>query len=150
MGFFKDAAELDEYIGGVFREAGDHPESGPKLRADNIVMRVLYTDPEAEMTIAFRDDYQVISWDAQGFRRTCGNVSQGRPSPSALVFKLASALVVAAGNSTSSRAGKWQRVGCSQPVFERLCRDQCPVPFGPYRVSDLSGAFSDRRFERSA
>ncbi len=61
MAFFKDAAELDEYIGGVFRDAGDHPESGPKLRAANIVMRVLYTDPQAEMTIAFRDDYQVIA-----------------------------------------------------------------------------------------
>lgn len=61
MSFFKDAAELDEYIGGVFRDAGDHPESGPKLRAAGIVMRVLYTDPEAEVTIAFRDDYQVIT-----------------------------------------------------------------------------------------
>jgi hypothetical protein len=61
MGFFKDAAELDEYIGGVFRDAGDHPESGQKLRAANIVMRVLYTDPEAEVTIAFRNDYQVIT-----------------------------------------------------------------------------------------
>jgi putative sterol carrier protein len=61
MGFFKDADELDEYIGGVFRDAGGHPESGPKLRAANIVMRVLYTDPSAEVTIAFRDDYQVIT-----------------------------------------------------------------------------------------
>lgn len=61
MGFFKDAEELDEYIGGVFRDAGDHPESGPKLRAANIVMRVLYTDPEAEVTIAFKDDYRVIT-----------------------------------------------------------------------------------------
>ncbi|WP_067855101.1 SCP2 sterol-binding domain-containing protein [Nocardia shimofusensis] len=60
MGFFKDADELDEYIGGVFRDAGDHPESGPKLRAAGIVMRVLYTDPDCEVTIAFRDDYQVF------------------------------------------------------------------------------------------
>jgi putative sterol carrier protein len=61
MGFFNNAGELDEYIGGVFRDAGDHPESGPKLRAANIVMRVVYTDPEAEVTIAFRDDYQVVA-----------------------------------------------------------------------------------------
>ncbi|MBJ7337556.1 hypothetical protein [Mycolicibacterium sp.] len=61
MGFFEDADELDEYIGGVFRDAGDHPESGPKLRAANIVMRVLYTDPSAEVTIVFRDDYRVIT-----------------------------------------------------------------------------------------
>jgi putative sterol carrier protein len=61
MGFFKNADELDEYIGGVFRDAGDHPESGPKLRGANIVMRVIYTDPDAEVTVVFRDDYQVIT-----------------------------------------------------------------------------------------
>lgn len=60
MGFFKDADELDTYIGGVFRDAGDHPESGPKLKGANIVMRVIYTDPDCEMTMVFRDDYQVI------------------------------------------------------------------------------------------
>lgn len=61
MGFFNDADEVDEYIGGVFRDAGNHPESGPKLRAANIVMRVIYTDPDCEVTIAFRPDYQVIA-----------------------------------------------------------------------------------------
>ena len=60
MGFFNDADEVDEYIGGVFRDAGNHPESGPKFRAANIVMRVIYTDPDCEVTIAFRPDYQVI------------------------------------------------------------------------------------------
>ncbi|WP_431235573.1 hypothetical protein ACQ856_03220 [Mycolicibacterium psychrotolerans] len=60
MGFFTDQAELDKYIGGVFRDAGEHPESGPKLKGANIVMRVIYTDPDCEMTMAFRDDYQVI------------------------------------------------------------------------------------------
>lgn len=60
MGFFTDADELDKYVGGVFRDAGDHPESGPKLRAANIVMRVFYTAPDCEVTIAFRDDYQMM------------------------------------------------------------------------------------------
>ena len=32
MGFFTDAAELDTYIGGVFRDAFDHPESVLTLR----------------------------------------------------------------------------------------------------------------------
>ncbi len=59
MGFFKDADELDEYIGGVFRDAGDHPESGPKLRASNIVMRVIYSDPDCQVTAAFREEYSV-------------------------------------------------------------------------------------------
>ena len=61
MGYFKDAEELDTYIGGVFRDAGEHPESGPKLKAANIVMRVLFIAPDCEVTIAFRDDYQVIT-----------------------------------------------------------------------------------------
>ncbi|GAY15586.1 SCP2 sterol-binding domain-containing protein [Mycobacterium sp. shizuoka-1] len=61
MGFFTDAADLDRYIGGVFRDAGEHPESGPKLKAANLVMRVIYTDPDCEMTMVFHDDYRVIS-----------------------------------------------------------------------------------------
>lgn len=60
MGFFEDANELDQYIGGVFRDAAEHPESGPKLKGADIVMRVIYTDPDCEMTMVFRDDYQVI------------------------------------------------------------------------------------------
>ena len=31
--FFKNADEVDEYICGVFRDAGEHPEVGPKVRA---------------------------------------------------------------------------------------------------------------------
>ena len=60
MGFFTDPAELDTYIGGVFRDALDHPESGPKLKGANIIMRVIYTDPDCEMTMVFRPDSKVI------------------------------------------------------------------------------------------
>ncbi|MCV7165340.1 SCP2 sterol-binding domain-containing protein [Mycobacterium stomatepiae] len=61
MSFFTDSSEIDRYIGGVFRDAGDHPQSGPKFRAANIVLRVIYTDPDYELTIALRDDFEVIS-----------------------------------------------------------------------------------------
>ena len=60
MGFFIDPPELDTYIGGVFRDALDHPESGPKLKGANIIMRVIYTDPDCEMTMVFRPDSKVI------------------------------------------------------------------------------------------
>ncbi|BBX58948.1 hypothetical protein TM48_03226 [Mycobacterium shottsii] len=60
MGFFKDCSEIDKYIGGVFRDAGDHPQSGPKFRAANIVMRVVYTNPDCELTVALRDDFRVV------------------------------------------------------------------------------------------
>jgi hypothetical protein len=58
--FFKNADEVDEYICGMFRDAGDHPEIGPKVRAANIVMQLDLTDPDCELTVAFREDYQVI------------------------------------------------------------------------------------------
>ena len=55
MAYFTDAAEVDRYIGGVFRAANDHPESGPRLRAAGIVLKVYYTDPATEMTIVMRE-----------------------------------------------------------------------------------------------
>jgi hypothetical protein len=61
MGYFADANEVDKYIGGVFRLAGDHPEVGPKLKAADIVMRVLYTDPDVEMNVVMRDPVQVTA-----------------------------------------------------------------------------------------
>lgn len=60
MSFFTDSSEIDKYIGGVFREAGEHPQSGPKLRAANMVLRVIYTDPAYQLTVALRDDFQVM------------------------------------------------------------------------------------------
>jgi hypothetical protein len=61
MGYFADANEVDKYIGGVFRLAGDHPEVGPKLKSADIVMRVLYTDPDTEMNVVMRDPIQVTA-----------------------------------------------------------------------------------------
>jgi hypothetical protein len=58
--FFNNADEVDEYMCGIFREAGNHPEIGPKVRAANLVMRLILTDPDCELTVAFREDYQVI------------------------------------------------------------------------------------------
>ncbi len=55
MGFFADSNEVDTYIGGVFRAANDHPESGPKMRAAGISLRVLYTDPDTEMWVKMRE-----------------------------------------------------------------------------------------------
>src|ERR1700761_4626956 len=55
MAFFPDDAEVDTYIGGVFRAANDHPESGPKLRASGIFLKVFYTDPATEMNVVMRE-----------------------------------------------------------------------------------------------
>lgn len=61
MAFFRDAAEVDEYIGGMFRDAGTHPETGPKFREADMVMHVVYSDPDLELTVVFREDYQVVT-----------------------------------------------------------------------------------------
>lgn len=58
--FFKNAYEVDEYICGMFRDAGNHPEVGPKVRAEKLVLQVLITDPNSELTVVFGEDYQVI------------------------------------------------------------------------------------------
>ncbi|HEY2832119.1 MAG TPA: hypothetical protein VGJ14_06815 [Sporichthyaceae bacterium] len=61
MPYFADANEVDKYIGGVFRLAADHPEVGEKMKAANLVMRVLYTDPDVEMNVIMRDPMQVVA-----------------------------------------------------------------------------------------
>jgi putative sterol carrier protein len=60
MAFFADAAEVDKYIGGVFRLAAEHPESGPKLKAADLVMRVLYSDPDVEMNVVMREQFKIV------------------------------------------------------------------------------------------
>jgi putative sterol carrier protein len=55
MAFFKDADEVNKYIGGVFRAAAEHPESGKKLAAANVTMQVYYTDPESKLTIHLKE-----------------------------------------------------------------------------------------------
>jgi putative sterol carrier protein len=61
MAFFADANEVDKYIGGVFRAAADHPESGPKFKTADLIMKVIYTDPDIEMNIVMRDPMQVVA-----------------------------------------------------------------------------------------
>jgi hypothetical protein len=60
MGFFASPEEVDKYIGEMFRQANDHPKVGPKMRAANINMRVVYEDPDCEMTVRFADPMEVI------------------------------------------------------------------------------------------
>lgn len=60
MGYFKDADEVYEYIGGVFRKAGEDPEAGPKLRAANISMQATYSDPDSTLVVRFTEPFEVI------------------------------------------------------------------------------------------
>ena len=66
MGYFSSPEEVDKYIGEMFRQADGHPKVGPKMRAANVVMRVVYTDPDCEMTVRFEDPMQTIFVEAPG------------------------------------------------------------------------------------
>lgn len=61
MAYFSDLQEIDTYIGEMFRLAADHEKVGAKFRKADIVMRVLYTDPDCEITVRFHDDMETIS-----------------------------------------------------------------------------------------
>jgi putative sterol carrier protein len=60
VGYFSSPEEVDKYIGQMFRQAGDHPQVGPKLRAANVTMKVVYQDPDCEMTVRFMDPVETI------------------------------------------------------------------------------------------
>jgi putative sterol carrier protein len=60
MAYFQDAAEVYEYIGGVFRQAGEDPVVGPKLKAAGITMQCNYTDPDSSLTVRFGEPYEVV------------------------------------------------------------------------------------------
>jgi hypothetical protein len=58
---FHDAADVHKYIGGIFREAFEDDEVGPKLRRSGIVLLFHFSEPEAvvvvdtvSVTVSFR------------------------------------------------------------------------------------------------
>ena len=55
MPYFKDADEVYEFIGGLFRELADDEDLGPKLRKANTVVQYRYTNPEARITVKLLD-----------------------------------------------------------------------------------------------
>jgi putative sterol carrier protein len=48
---FKDAADVRKYIGGIFREAFEDDEIGPKLRETGIVLQFRFSEPDAVVVI---------------------------------------------------------------------------------------------------
>jgi hypothetical protein len=64
MAEFADEQEVYRYVGGVFREAGQHPEAGPPLRAAGITLQMHYADPPSRLTVRFDDPYEVLEGEA--------------------------------------------------------------------------------------
>ncbi len=48
---FNNSEEVSKYIGGIFENAFDDPEIGPKLVATELVVAFDFTDPEAVVVI---------------------------------------------------------------------------------------------------
>jgi hypothetical protein len=51
VGVFKDAAEAERYLGGIFQVAMQDEQIGGELAASGVVLRVAYRDPDCEITI---------------------------------------------------------------------------------------------------
>jgi putative sterol carrier protein len=61
--YFSSEDEVYKYLGGVFREAGEHETAGPKLRSANVTLQMHYSDPGSVITVRLADDYAVIEGD---------------------------------------------------------------------------------------
>lgn len=51
MAVFSDEAEVYEFLGGVFRNGLADEELVAKLRPSGVILRVVYTDPDAVITV---------------------------------------------------------------------------------------------------
>lgn len=54
MGVFKDAEALYECLGTLFKTVAHDPVLGPKLGASGIVIRFVYSEPDAQITVDTR------------------------------------------------------------------------------------------------
>jgi putative sterol carrier protein len=48
---FNDAADVHRYIGGIFREAFEDDELGPKLRSTNVILQFRFSEPDAVVVV---------------------------------------------------------------------------------------------------
>ena len=65
VSYFKDAAEVYEYLGGVFKVADAVDGVGESLRAADIVLRLDYSNPPASVTVLLKEPaIEVIEGDS--------------------------------------------------------------------------------------
>ena len=56
MPYFKDDAELYQFIGRLFEELAEDEELSPKFRKANTVVQYVYRNPESQITVDLRED----------------------------------------------------------------------------------------------
>jgi len=55
VAYFQNADEVYKYVGGVFREARDNPDVGPKMAQADVDLQIYYSDPDSMLTIRFHE-----------------------------------------------------------------------------------------------
>ncbi len=64
MPYFVDGEEVRHYLGGMFEAAQQDPVAGAKLRAADLVVRYVFTDPDVTMTVRLGEPrVEVLSED---------------------------------------------------------------------------------------
>ena len=56
MPYFKDDAEVYQFIGRLFEELAEDEELSPKFRKANTVVQYQYRNPESQITVDLRED----------------------------------------------------------------------------------------------
>ena len=114
VGYFSSPEEVDKYIGEMFRQASNHPQVGPKMRAANVTMKVVYQDPDCEMTVRFVDPMETTSprSSSRGSRTTNGIPREARTRPAS-----------SGENTRTTPRGRRSTRSCSQlaPGVARGC-----------------------------
>ncbi len=63
MSLFKDSKEVEHVFDTFLKEVIDHPIIGPKLKRSKMIVQFQYTDPDAQITVDFRDPANVgVLW----------------------------------------------------------------------------------------
>lgn len=61
MAVFSSADEVYEFIGGVFREAAQHPDVAAELAQVGATLQLHYTDPDAQITVKMAEPIEVTT-----------------------------------------------------------------------------------------
>lgn len=63
MAFFQSADHLKRFLGGFFEQVVADPEMGPRLVASQLILKFVYTHPDAAITIDFSGERVQFSYD---------------------------------------------------------------------------------------
>ncbi|OGQ08078.1 MAG: hypothetical protein A3G32_07985 [Deltaproteobacteria bacterium RIFCSPLOWO2_12_FULL_40_28] len=65
MSFFKDSDELKKILGGFFNVLATDPAIGPKLLNSKLILKFIYREPDASITVDLSGASVVITFDDQ-------------------------------------------------------------------------------------